>query len=89
MNQIDKEEIQNLGLIAIKEFFKVDPTQLPKDTLQVIHAKAKLGMAFEKEMAVGKRAIELNYIRVFKMVAEDKVELKKYIKKAMPHYLTI
>jgi hypothetical protein len=84
-----KQEIQNLGLNAIAEYFKIDVSKLDKDTLINLHNKAKLGMAFEREMSVSKRAIEMNYIRVFKMVAEDKSELKAYIKKSpMNTYLT-
>ena len=77
-----KAEIQNLGLNAIQEYFKVDVTKLDKETVHLLNAKAKLGMSFEREMSVSKRAIELNYIRVFRMVAEDKAELKAYIKKS-------
>lgn len=80
--QEKKEEIQELGLNAIKDYFKVDITTLDKDTIQNLHNKAKLGMSFEREMSVSKRSIEMNYIRVFRMVAEDKKELKAYIKKS-------
>ena len=53
----------------------------------MIHQKAKIGMQFEKEMNVSKRAVEMNYLRVFKLVAEDRKELKKYVKASMPQYL--
>lgn len=72
---------------AIKEFFNADVDGFSKDTIRVIHDKAKIGMQFEREMNLSKRAIEMNYLRVFKLVAEDKKELKKYVKQAMPQYL--
>jgi len=82
-----KKEIQELGLNAIKEYFKIDVSQLPKEVLNHLHQKAKIGMQFEKEMNVSKRAIEMNYLRVFKFIAEDKQEIKKLIKKSLPQYL--
>ena len=85
--QVKKDEIQNLGLNAIKEYFNIDPKNLDKDFLKHLHQKAKIGMQFEKEMNVSKRAVEMNYLRVFKLVAEDKAEIKKLIKKSIPHYL--
>lgn len=85
--QNQKEEIQVLGLNAIKEYFKIDVSKLDKDTLINLHNKAKLGMSFEREMSVSKRAVEMNYIRVFRLIAEDKQELKKLIKKSIPQYL--
>lgn len=83
---IDKVEIQSLGLNAIKEYFQIDPSQLDAETLRTLHSKAKLGMSFEREMNLSKRAVEMNYLRVFKMISEDKKELKQYVKKSMPHY---
>lgn len=85
--EIQKQEIQTLGLNAIKEYFNLDISQLDKDTLSHIHQKAKIGMQFEKEMNVSKRAVEMNYLRVFKLYADDKKELKSLIKKSMSHYL--
>lgn len=89
VSKIDKEEIQQLGLSAIKEYFNVDPSKFEKEFLSHFLQKAKLGMQFEKEMNLSKRAIEMNYIRVFKSVCEDKAEFKKYVKKSMPQYLPI
>jgi len=86
---INKEEIQQLGLSAIKEYFNVDPAKFDKEFLTHFLQKAKLGMQFEKEMNLSKRAIEMNFIRVFKSVCEDKAEFKKYVKKSMPQYLPI
>lgn len=83
----NKEEIQELGLNAIKEFFQVDTAEIDKKTIQIVHDKAKIGMQFEREMNISKRAVEMNYLRVFRLVAEDKKELKKYVKKSMPQYL--
>ena len=82
-----KVEIQEFGLKAIMDYFKIRPEDIDKDMVQIIHNKAKLAMSFEREMNLNKRAIELNYIRVFRLVAEDKTELKTLIKKSMPQYL--
>lgn len=84
---LQKKEIQELGLNAIKEYFKIDISKIDKEILNHIHNKAKIGMQFEKEMNLSKRAIEMNYLRVFKLIAEDKMELKKLIKKSLPQYL--
>ncbi len=85
-----KDEIQELGLNAIKEFFNIDPaTEVDKNTLNLIHNKAKIAMQFEREINLGKRAVELNYIRVFRLIAEDKKELKKYMKISMPKYVPV
>jgi len=86
-NEKKRKEIESLGLDAIKEYFGVDPTEFEKETLMHLHQKAKIAMSFEREIGVSKRAVEMNYIRVFRMVAEDKKELKAYIKKAIPQYL--
>jgi len=83
---INKTEIQELGLSAVKKFFEVDPAKFSKDFLKVLHEKAKIGMQFEKEMGVGKRAVESTYLRVFNMITIDPKEKAKYIKKAMPQY---
>jgi hypothetical protein len=82
-----KEDIQKLGLNAIQDYFKIDALNIDKDTLVVLHNKAKLGMSFEREMNLSKRAVELNYIRVFRMLAEDKTELRNLIKKNLPKYI--
>lgn len=82
-----KGEIQQLGLNAIKEYFKIDVTTLDKEIVKHLHQKAKIGLSFEREMNLSKRAIEMNYIRVFRMIAEDKKELKKLVKKSLPQYI--
>lgn len=81
-----KQEIEQLGLNAIKEFFKLNPNDLDRDTVVCLHNKAKIAMQFEKEMGVNKRSIEMNYLRVFRLIAEDKKELKRLIKKSLPQY---
>ena len=85
--EINKNEIQNLGLNAIRDYFNIDVSKLDKDLLAHLHQKAKIGMQFEKEMNVSKRAVEMNYLRVFKLYAEDKKEMKELIKKSMSQYL--
>jgi len=81
-----RENIEQLGLEAIKDYFKVDPTELDSTVLRHLHQKAKIGMQFEKELGVNRRSIEMNYLRVFRLIAEDKKELKKYIKASLPKY---
>ena len=87
---VDKEQlrdsIQDLGLKAIQDYFKIDTSNFDSETLKHLHQKAKIGLQFEKEMNLSKRAIELNYIRVFRLIAEDKAELRKLIKKSLPKY---
>jgi arginase family enzyme len=83
----NKEFIQDLGLKALHNYFKVDVDSLDEKTIKLLHQKARLGMTFEKEMNLSKRAVEQNYLRVFKLVAEDKKELKALIKKSIPKYL--
>ena len=90
MNQgkIDKEEIQNLGLGSIKNYFLVDPAEITdKNVLTHLLQKAKLGMQFEREMSVTNRANEMMSFRIMKLTSEDKKELKEHIKKSMPQYL--
>lgn len=87
--QSQKEDIEELGLKAIKEYFQLAQEQmdsLSPSVLHHLHHKAKLGMQFEKEVGVSKRAIEMNYIRVFRMIAEDKKELKNLIRNSLPKY---
>lgn len=84
---LKKKEIQELGLDAIKEYFNIDLSKLDKEILAHLHGRAKIGLSFEKEMNLSKRSIELNYLRVFKMISEDKAEIKELIKKSIPQYL--
>ena len=84
---IDKSEIQNLGLNSIKSYFLIDPSEISdKNVLIHLLAKAKLGMQFEREMEISKRTGEMMTFRIMKITAQDKNELKEYIKKKMPNY---
>jgi hypothetical protein len=85
-NKINKDKIQVLGLKAIQEYFDINPNDLDKETLKHLHQKAKLGMQFEREMNLNQRLVERNYLKVFRWIAEDKVELKRLIKKNLPKY---
>jgi hypothetical protein len=82
-----KGEIQKVGLSSIKEYLVVDPKDFNKEMLIHLFNKAKIGMQFEREMNLSKRAIEMNHIRIFKLTAKDRKEMKELIKKTMPHYL--
>jgi hypothetical protein len=82
-----RQEIEGLGLNAIKDFFGVNLKDASPEVIRGLHQKARIGMQFEREMNVSKRAVEMNYLRVFKLAAEDKQELKKYLRKALPQYL--
>lgn len=85
---IDKQEIQTLGLGSIKNYFLIDPTEIKNvEVLTHLLQKAKLGMQFEREMNLSKRASEMMSFRIMKLTAQDKKELKAYIKKSMPEYL--
>ncbi len=84
---ITKKEIQELGLNAIKQYFNLDVNMIKPDILKFIHQRAKVAMQFEREMNLDRRAVELNYLRVFRLVAEDKKEIRKLIKKSIPRYL--
>lgn len=87
-SEINKTEIQNLGLSSIKNYFLIDPTEI-KDVNALSHLlqKAKLGMQFEREMNLSQRASEMMSFRIMKLTAEDKKQLKDHIKKIMPQYL--
>jgi len=88
MQKINKSEIQELGLDAIKGYFLVDPSTIddPKVLLHLMQ-KAKLGMSFEKEMNVNKRSTDMMSFRIMKLTTSDKNELKEHIKRTMPQYL--
>lgn len=86
---IKKKNIQILGLDKIKSYFQLetkDFEELDQEQLKHLFNMAKLGMQFEKEMNLSKRATEMNYLRVGKLIAESKEELKKYIKRTLPQY---
>lgn len=85
--QIDKAEIQNLGLTSIKSYFLVDPNEITnKEVLIHLLQKARLGMQFEREMNLSKRAGEMMSFRIMRLTAEDKKELKAHIKQQLPQY---
>ena len=81
-----KSEIQELGLGAISEYFKIDVNKIDRSLINFIHSKAKLAMQFEREINLDNRSIERNYLRVFRLVADDKKELKKLIQGSLPQY---
>ena len=81
-----KEEIETLGLNTLRDYFGVDIQSVKPHILTHIHQRARVAMQFEKERNVSKRAVENNYIRVFRLVAEDKKELKTLIKQSIPMY---
>jgi len=86
--KIDKEEIQTLGLNSIKSYFLVNPEDITdKEVLIHLLNKAKLGMQFEREMNLTKRAGEMMTFRITRLTAEDKKQLKAHIKAQLPQYL--
>lgn len=85
--KLDKQEISNLGLTSIKSYFLVDPSEITDEkVLQHLLQKAKLGMQFEREMNLSKRAEEMMSFRIMKITAENKAELKAYLKKKLSQY---
>ena len=87
--ETQKLTIQRKGLEKISNYFDLDIGSLDNidpESLKHLYQMAKLGMQFEKEMNVTKRATEMNFIRVGKMITENREELKQYIKKSLPHY---
>jgi len=82
-----KKEIESLGLNAIKDYFGLELEKIDPKILKHIHNRASIAMRFERELNIGKRAIENNYLRVFRLIAEDKKELKKLIKQTIPEYI--
>lgn len=81
-----KEEIEELGLNTLKDYFGLEISNMDPKMLTHIHQRARIAMQFEKDRNISKRAVENNYIRVFKLVSEDKKELKKLIKQTIPKY---
>ena len=82
-----RQEIQMQGLDAIKSYFDIDPVGLDKEVVRHLMQKAKIGLQFEKEMNLSQRSIEMNNIRITKMIAENKKEMKQLLKKSMSKYL--
>jgi len=90
--QLKRKEIQIHALDALKWYLGQDLRELdaltPKQ-IETVFSRAKLGMQFEKEMNLTKRANEMNFIRVGKLITENKKELRQYIKKSLPQYSII
>ena len=85
-----KQTIEKKGLNAIENYFDLDTTSLSNqdsDVLKHLYNMARLGMQFEKEVNLQKRATEMNYIRICKIVSDSKEEMKLYLKKTMPDYV--
>lgn len=81
-------EIENLSLDKLKEYLLIDPSEITnKDVLFHLLSKAKLGMQFTREMNISRRTVEANTIRIFRLTAESKAEMKKLVKKSLPQYL--
>lgn len=84
-----KKEIEEVSLQRLKEYLELSDDEfggLSKEQLTFITMRAKLSMQFEKEMNLTKRSVESNFIRVGKMIADDKKELREYLKKTIPNY---
>lgn len=86
--KISKKRIQSLGLDAIERYFKVSLKDLSPEILRHLHNQAKIAMQFEREMNISERAVEMNYLRVFKLYAKDKKEIRILIEKRFSQYLT-
>lgn len=84
-----KQDIEVKGLQKISDYFDLNVEQLEQldvDVLKHLSQMAKLGLQFSREMNLSKRANEMNYIRLSKLVSENQKEMQKYIKKSLPHY---
>ena len=84
-----KTSIQEKGLGKISEYFDLSKEQLENaevESLKHLYNMAKLGMQFEREMNLQKRATEMNFVRIGKIISENKDEMKKYIKRSLPNY---
>lgn len=82
-----KKDIRVVGLKALRSYLESDIEKVDRKVVQHLYQKAKLGFQFDKEMNVNQRINENNRIRVFKIVAENKDELKDYLKATMPGFL--
>jgi len=84
-----KKDIQNKGLDKLQSYFDLETEEIEgmdSDSLKHLYNMARLGMQFEKEMNLSKRAVEMNYIRVGKLIAENREEMKKFLKRTLPQY---
>jgi len=85
--QEKKEEIQSHTLDALKEYLGTDVKEIDVLTtaqIGVLYNRARLGMQFEREMNVSRRAHEMNFNRTGKLITEVKEELKNDLKKTIP-----
>ena len=82
-----KKDIRLVGLKALKNYLESDVEKVDRKDVQHLYQKAKLGFQFDKEMNVNQRINENNRIRVFKIIAENKDELKQYLHATMPGFL--
>lgn len=85
--KMTKKKIQSLGLGAIEKYFKVSLKKLPPEILRHLHNRAKIAMQFEREINISERAVEMNYLRVFKLYARDQNEIRVLIEKKFAQYL--
>ena len=84
-----KKTIQEDGLRAIQRLFSITKEEIeawPKELIDTIHKQAWIGLQFSKNLSIDKRAVEKNYITIFRLIAEDKEELKRLITESLPHY---
>ena len=84
-----KIEIQEKGLMKIKDYFGIDTETLSNmdaEALKHLYNMARLGMSFEREMNLAKRSNEMNFIRISRLVHENKDEIKRYMKASLPQY---
>lgn len=86
-----KESIQKKGLTKISDYFDLTLEELNSyddEQLKHLYNMARLGMQFEREMNISKRSVEMNHIRIIRMIADNKEEMKKFIKRSLPNYVS-
>ena len=69
--EVKKSKIQEKGLDKINDYFDLDMQKLSilkPEVLKHLNAMARLGMQFEREMNIGQRKKESNYMRIAKLV---------------------
>ena len=81
-----RAEIQNTCLDKLRDYLNMDLETYDSEVLKHCYNRARLSMQFEKEMNISKRANEMNFVRVGRLVTENKDELKKYLKRTLPQY---
>jgi len=89
-NENIKERIRTKGLNKIEKYFDLDMEKLANlhpDVLNHLYKMARLGMQFEKEMNINKRAIDSTYLRIARMISENKEEMKQYLNKTLKEYM--